>query len=462
MSHTLQTPECTTLKGNIKRVGLFSLPMVANSLMGIFPSLCSMWFLSRLGKDQLAAAGLASISFYTVVTFFVTGFYAVGIKVGHSMGQRSQKDVSYWVRNGLLLAILLSVPAIIILLALPYFLLAMGQAPHLVEIARPYLQFGALAIITMLLNTAIEQYFSGIGHPRIAFMMSVITLPLIVGLSYFLVLGKYGFHQYGLGGINLASFIVDSLVCAFGILMMLFAKWSKPYRILSSWEGITFARCKSLFSLGWPISLQISGELLALSLLTYLLGLFGVSALAASQVVGQFTLIFVMITIGLSQAVSILVSQSMGAKQLIQAHKTSQAGMLIILTVSIVFALIFLLMPEKLIDLYLDIKHPSHGMVVILGVKFLEIAAIYGLFDGMRKVMTSTLRGLHDAKIPMKIGLISLWVLGLPMGALLGFVYPHGPVAMRWGFTIGVMLGTIWLWVRYEKQMKVRLYSQTL
>jgi MATE family multidrug resistance protein len=136
--------------------------------------------------------------------------------------------------------------------------------------------------------------------------------------------------------------------------------------------------------------------------------------------------------------------------------------MLIILTVSIVFALIFLLMPEKLIDLYLDIKHPSHGMVVILGVKFLEIAAIYGLFDGMRKVMTSTLRGLHDAKIPMKIGLISLWVLGLPMGALLGFVYPHGPVAMRWGFTIGVMLGTIWLWVRYEKQMKVRLYSQTL
>jgi MATE family multidrug resistance protein len=461
MSQPQPKPECITLSGNIKRVGIFAMPMVANTLMGIFPSLCSMWFLSRLGKDQLAAAGLASISFYTIVTLFVTGFYAVGIKVGHSMGEGKQDDVTYWVRTGLLLALVLSIPAMLIFLMLPHCLLLMGQAPHLVDIATPYFQFGALAIIMMLLNTAIEQYFSGIGHPRIAFMMSVITLPLIVGLSYFLVLGKQGFHQYGLGGINLASFIVDSLVCGFGILMMLLAKWSRPYRILSSFEGITFARCKSLFLLGWPISLQISGELLASSVLIYLLGLFGVSALAASQVVSQFTLIFVMITIGLSQAVSILVSQSMGAKKFIQARKTSQAGLLITLIVSSAFAVIFLLFPENLIDLYLDAKQPTHGMVVILGVKFLEIAAIYGLFDGVRKIMTSTLRGLHDAKIPMKIGLISLWGLGLPLAALLGFVYPHGPVAMRWGFTIGVILGAIWLWVRYEKQMRVRLRSQS-
>lgn len=457
MSDTIENYECTSFSGNFKRVGLFALPIIANNIIGIFPTLCSMWFLARLGKDQLAAAGLASSSFYTVLTLFITGFYAVGIKVGHSMGSNKKDEISYWVRNGLLLALLFSIPAGIILLSLPAFMLWMGQKPHLVAIATPFFRYGVLAMIMMLLNTAINQYFSAIGHPKVAFIMSVVTLPLIVGLSYVLVLGKYGFHMFGLGGINLASFIVDSIVCLWAILLILFAKWSKPYQVLSSFEGISWGRCKALFSLGWPISLQVSGELLALTTLTYLIGLFGVSALAASQIVSQFTLLFVMITIGLSQAVSILMSQAIGGKKLIQMKKTSESGLAIILVIAAIFAIGFLFMPEKLINLYLDVKHPTHTMVVILGVKFMEIAAVYMLFDGLRNVMTSSLRGMQDAKIPMRIGLLSMWLLGVPLAALAGFVYPHGPVALRWGFTVAVIFGTIWLWFRYDRQIKAKM-----
>jgi MATE family multidrug resistance protein len=237
---------------------------------------------------------------------------------------------------------------------------------------------------------------------------------------------------------------------------MIFAKWSKPFKVFSSLAGVSLARCKALFALGWPISLQVSGELLALTCITYLLGLFGVSALASGQIVGQFTLMFVMITIGLSQAVSILVSQSIGAKKWVQMRQTSLAGLFIILMIAIVFAVCFIFMPERLIDLYLDIKHPTHTMVVMLGVQFMEVAAVYIIFDGVRNVMTATLRGMQDAKIPMRIGLICMWVLGIPLAALCGFVYPHGPVALRWGFTFGVVLGTIWLWVRYDRQIEVR------
>jgi len=457
MSELTQQSECLTFSGNLKRVTLFSLPLIANMLIGFFPSLCSMWFLAFLGKDQLAAAGLATTSFYTVLTLFITGFSAVGIKVGHSLGSNKKEEVSYWVRNGFLLAILFSIPAGIILLSLPHVLLWMGQKPHLIAIATPFFQFGALAMIMILLNTAINQYFSGIGHPKIAFTLSIITLPLIVAVSYVLVLGKFGFHMYGLGGINLASFIIDSLVFLLGILILLFAKWSKPYQVFSSLKGVSWARCKELFSLGWPISLQVSGELLAMTVLIYLIGLFGVSALAAGQVVGQFTMLFVMTTIGLSTGVSILVSHSVGANRIIQMQKTSQAGLFLILMIAIVFAACFLFMPERLIDLYLDIKHPTHSMVVILGKQFMEVAAVYIIFDGIRNVMTSTLRGMQDAKIPMRIGLLSMWVMGIPLAALFGFVYPHGPVALRWGFTIAIILGTIWLWIRYDHQIKKRL-----
>ena len=447
------SPSTNSILSYINQVFGFSLPIIANNLIGIVPSLCSMWFLSRLGKEQLAAATLASSSFYTIVTLFVTGFYALGIKISHSVGSQNKDHVAVWVRNGFLLAILFAIPAILILLSLPSFLLLIDQDPKLVTIAAPFFQFGALAIIMMLLNTALNQYFSGIGYPRIAFILSIITLPLIVTLSYILVLGKCGFHQYGLGGINLASFIIDSLVFVIGMIILFSTSWSKPYKVFASWEGLSLARCKDLFKLGWPISLQISGELLALTCMVYLLGLFGVSALAAGQIVNQFVLTFVMITIGLSQGVSILVSKALGAQDFVTLKKLSEAGQIIILIISFCFAFAFIGFPTQLIDLYLDISHPSHSMVVHLGTEFLEIAAVYSLFDGFRNILTSTLRGMQDAKVPMQIGLVSLWFVGIPLALITGFVFPQGATALRCGFTIGVITGTIWLWCRYQKRL---------
>jgi MATE family multidrug resistance protein len=439
---------------NLKHVARFALPMVMNMLIGIIPTLCSMWFLSRLGKDQLAAAGLASPSFYTVITFFVVGLTAIGIKVGHSLGKGEQHDVGLWVRNGFLLAILLCIPAVLILLNLSHLLLWMGQKPHLVALAKPFFMYGAMAIVMMLLNTVINQYFSGIGHPKIAFIMQLITLPLIIALSYVLVLGKFGFHQYALGGINLASFWIDALMFIAALCIAHWAKFSKHFAIFESLSGITWERCKDLINLGWPISVQVSGELLAITIVAYFIGLFGADALAASQITQQFILVYVMIVLGLSQAVGILVSQARGKGDLSQVHGINRAGIVIVVCLAVFFGVFFIGMPRYLVHMYLDMHHPAHSVVVDYAVKFMAIGAIYNLFDGMRNVMTGTLRGMQDSKIPMQIGIISLWFIGLPLSAFAGFIYPHGAVALRGGFMLSVIVATIWLWLRYRRNAR--------
>jgi len=55
------------------------------------------------------------------------------------------------------------------------------------------------------------------------------------------------------------------------------------------------------FSLGFPIGIQFGAELAAMTVATYFMGYFGVIALAASQIVSQYSLIVVMVTLGLSQ-----------------------------------------------------------------------------------------------------------------------------------------------------------------
>ncbi len=63
--------------------------------------------------------------------------------------------------------------------------------------------------------------------------------------------------------------------------------------------------CKKIFLLGYPIGMQFGGELAAMTVATYFMGYFGVTALAASQIVSQYALLIIMITLGLSQALSI-------------------------------------------------------------------------------------------------------------------------------------------------------------
>ena len=146
----------------VKKLLLFSLPMVANSLLGILPSLASLWILSRLGKDQLAAAGIATPTFYTVLTVFITGFYAVGIKVGYCFGQdKNNVDIGDWVRHGFVMALFLSVPAVLILLNVYHVLLWFGQDPHLVTIAKPYFMYGAFGMIIMMFFLDLESVFCG-------------------------------------------------------------------------------------------------------------------------------------------------------------------------------------------------------------------------------------------------------------------------------------------------------------
>ena len=305
----------------------------------------------------------------------------------------------------------------------------------------------------MLFNSVLNQYFSGIGHPKIALFFSLITLPLIVGLSYILVLGRLGMPQLGLGGINLASFIVDCIVSICGIIIAIKASWSNKYKIFSSLFHVSYKKCIELCKLGWPISFQVSGELCALTAATYLLGLFGTAALAASQITQQYSLLFFMISLGLSQGISILVSHSHGRNNLQNISKLTQAGAIISLGISTVFSCGFIFIPHTLIDIYLRINHPEHNQVVSLGTYFMMIAAAYMTIDGLRKIYTATLRGLQDPKIPMKIGILSLWLIGLPSAYIAGFLWHGGPIALRLAFISGVTIATLLIYLRYKKRI---------
>ena len=450
----------TNILSSIKNISKFSFPVICNSLVNILPTLASMWILARLGKDHLAAAGIASPTFFTILTICLTGFFAVGIKISYSIGKnkkninkQNHEQVGHWVINGIILALIIAIPAVIVLLSAPSFLLLCGQKPHLVNLTKPFFYYGALAIIPMLINSALSQYFISTGHSKIILFISLITLPLIIALSYGLILGKWGLPQLAMGGINLASFIIDILITIIGVLIIIFAKWSKKNQVFVRPFGVSYKKCIELFQLGWPISIQVGGELAAMTVIAYLIGSFGSSALAAAQILTQYVLIFVMISMGLSQGVSVLISHAHGNDKLEEVKNITLAGFIIIIAIAILFSIIFFTFPRYLVDLYLNIKHSEHNQVEYFAIYFMKIAALYIIFDGIRGVLTASLRGLQDSKIPMRVGLFCLWLVGIPCAYIAGFALNGGPIALRFGFVAGVASATVIMLIRYKKRI---------
>ena len=63
------------------------------------------------------------------------------------------------------------------------------------------------------------------------------------------------------------------------------------------------------------------------------------------------------------------------------------------------------------------------------------------------------LRGLHDARVPALMGFAAYWLVGLPVGAGLGFGFHLGAIGVWWGLAAGLCVASITLGPRLWKNI---------
>jgi MATE family, multidrug efflux pump len=101
-------------------------------------------------------------------------------------------------------------------------------------------------------------------------------------------------------------------------------------------------------------------------------------------------------------------------------------------------------MPRALLGLFTQDEH-----VLALGSSLLLVAAVFQLFDGIQGVVTGALRGIGDTRTPMITNLAGHWLLGLPVGYSLCFIFGYGVIGLWIGLsvgltTVGIILLAIW------------------
>lgn len=444
-----------TLITAIRKLMIFSAPLMSNFILNIAPMLLANWLLSRLGPDYLAAAALATPIYMTLMMLGSCTLNAVSIQVANQHGAR-QSTLSN-LANALYTASLLSVLFCSILILVPHVLQHFFRQKYLLSYMQAFFYWGAVAVWPLFIKTTINQYLVGIGQPRWGLIMTIISIPIEFLLLYTFILGKFSFKSMGLSGIAIASFINDFLILIGYIWLIrkhLYKIWYRKSQCFK-WSLIW-----QLLRLGLPIGIQISNELCVLTVVMWLLGRWGETVLTAAQITQQYSLIIVMIMRGVSIAICTLISASYGANNHTDIRQLYRASFVVMFLIILPLSSCMVLKPKLLFDWYLHTDLSLHKPILSVGIPFMQIGFIYIVLDAVRFIYESCLRGLQQSQYPMRIGVFSSWLFSLPLAYSVTHFFQQGPIGFRYWLLSGVIVSIILLAKRCSDRFN-RLHATT-
>lgn len=445
-----QTFNKTPLAYEIRACLWLAVPLAGAQVAQAATAFVDTIMMGMLGSSVLAAGGLGASVFQALIIISTNIISAVSALVATAYGAKQPYLIGKVVRQGLWLAGVLTIPIALLLWSAESWLLFLGQKTSTVNIAMPYLWAIVWGVLPMLGFAVLRNFVAALSEPRpVIVIMLAGTLFNIVG-NYVLMFGKLGLPALGLAGIGWASTL--SLWGMF-IALALYILCQSRYRIYSVFKQLTqfeYRVLKDLLQVGLPIGVLAAVETGMFTLTMFMMGQLGTTALAAHQIALQTAAITFMVPLGISIATTVRVGQQLGQQDPIGARLAGRVGISIAALFMSVTALLFWLFPEKIVSLYLDLNDPANAEVVALAKQLLGVAALFQIVDGIQVAAAGALRGLKDTRIPMLIGIVAYWGIGLTSGYLLGIQFQLGALGLWWGLAIGLAVAAIILTWRFQ------------
>lgn len=442
----------TTIKplfNETKILVLLALPLIGSGVVEISVGFFSTLFLAHMSSQALAAGALVSWLFTTLMVIVWGTLSAVSTLVSRYYGQQNHQQVAVILRDGLLLAISMALPAMYLLWNVAPILLWFGQKPEVVALAQPYLHGLAWAILPDFIITVLLHFVSGLGRTKINLLFSLMWVPLNILLNYSLMFGKFGLPAMGIGGIGYGAAVAFWIMTLGFILYLWLSPAYKKYHLRHTgkphWQSF-----QELLQVGVPLGLMYCVEVGFLLGVTLLMGRISEAALGANQITLQYLWLFSMTTFAGAQAITIRMGHMFGAGKIPTAKRAGYIGIYCCCFFMFLVAIIYIGFPQILISADFDIHNPINQPVVILAKQFLFFAAIFQIFEAIRFSAFGALRAMKDTRFSMWASTFVFGVIGLPLGYLFAFHGHYQGQGIWWGMIISQVVGaTIMVW-RYR------------
>ncbi len=471
------------LRAELKPTLRLAVPVILAELGWMGMGVVDTIMVGPLGPAAIGAAGIGNSMHFGFAIFGMGLLLGLDTLVSQAYGARDLLLCRRWLARGVQLALMTTVPLMVVMVAVLVAIPALGIHPETQPLLRGYFSVLILSTPFLLLYAAFRRYLQSTHHVG-PVMFALVSANLINAFgNWVLIYGRLGMPALGVPGSAWATTAARAYMCA---VLGAAVWWANRHEAALTSEhhvgaqpdsvdadaargpnepvqpgrgddrrpplGLRPTSVRRLVELGLPAASTVMAEVGVFAVSTALAGRLEPVATASHQISMNIAAVAFMIPLGLASAGAVRVGNAVGAGN---PRGAAAAGWTVIamgVTFMLLSGTLFVLAPRTLIGFFtLDAD------VMALGASLLAIAAVFQLFDGLQGVVTGTLRGLGDTRTPMVTNLGAHWLVGLPIGYTLCFVAGWGAPGLWWGLSVGLIVAGVVLlaaWIRRVGQLR--------
>ncbi|QEH35278.1 Multidrug resistance protein NorM [Aquisphaera giovannonii] len=408
-------------------------PVVLAELGWMSMGIVDTMFVGRLGAEAIGAVSLGNALFFAASIFGIGLLLGLDTLVSQSFGAKRLDECHAWFVQSIYLVLLIGPAVMLVLLGCEPLLGRMGAHPAVLAGALPFLRATTWGTVPLFFYAALRRYLQGMGLVR-PVMFAFLSANLINAVGDWLLIdGHLGLPAMGVAGSGWATTISRAYMA--GVLAAYAAYHDLRHR--TGLFGASFrpraARLWRLLRLGVPAALHATLEVGVFAAATMLAGTLDPAALAAHHIVLDVSSVTFMIPLGLASAGAVRVGQALGRGEPAAAGRAGWTALVLGVGFMAASGTVMALVPGVLASLF-----TTDPDVIGRASTLMLVAAAFQLFDGLQGVSTGTMRGAGDTHTPMVVNLVAHWVIGLPLGYLLGFIFGYGVVGLWVGLALGL------------------------
>uniref|UniRef100_A0A0D9VVU2 Protein DETOXIFICATION n=1 Tax=Leersia perrieri TaxID=77586 RepID=A0A0D9VVU2_9ORYZ len=415
-------------------------PAVVMYMINYLMSMSTQIFSGHLGNLQLAAASLGNNGIQMFAYGLMLGMgSAVETLCGQAYGAHKYEMLGVYLQRSAVLLTITGIPLAVIYAFSEPILVFMGQSPDIAHAAAIFVYGLIPQIFAYAINFPIQKYMQAQSIVLPSAYISAATLVLHMLLSWLVV------YKVGLGLLGAA------LVLSFSWWVIVAAQFA--YIVTSptcrhTWTGFTwqaFAGLWDFLKLSAASAVMLCLESWYFQVLVLIAGLLpnpelSLDALSVCMTISGWVF---MISVGFNAAASVRVSNELGAGNPKAAYFSVWVVTGSCTIVSTILAVVILCLRNYISYLFTEGEVVSNAVADLC-----PLLAITLILNGIQPVLSGVAVGCGWQQFVAYVNIGCYYIVGVPLGVLLGFVLKLG-VKGIWGGMLGgtCMQTAILLWV---------------
>jgi len=381
-------------------------------------NLVDMLMIGQLGTNEVAAVGLANRFYFIFILITFALSSGTAIFTAQFWGKKDIQSISRVMGIALILSIIISFVFTVVSVSVPGFILGVfTEDSQVIAEGVPYLRIVGLTHVMLALAMLYIFVLRSTGHVMIPTYIIIGALSLNTFLNYCLILGHFGFPAMGVKGAAIATLI--SRFVEAGLIVLISHLKKYPVVRLQDLRQIPRSLIKQFFRTVMPVIGNEFFWVAGVTTYAVVYGRMGTSEIAAVNIIQPVEQFCVSVFFGLASAASVMIGNKIGEG--FEDIAISYARRLTIIGIvgAILAGVLIFFSGPLIVSIYqvsAVVRDYAVNMLMILSVllwiRIFNLIAVVGV-----------LRGGGDTKFSFYMEMANIWIVGVPLALLGGFVW---------------------------------------